>query len=52
MKFIYAVIDIRDDEICWSGTKKDCKWWLSMTDPDNKQYYKIIKMEKMTKLGH
>lgn len=45
MKFIYVVIDIRNEEIYYNGTKKDCKWWLSMTDPDNRPYYKIVKMK-------
>lgn len=44
-KQTYVAIDIRDNEICWNGTKKDCKWWLSMTDPDNRPYYKIRKEE-------
>lgn len=41
MNFIYVVIDIRDNKICWNGTKEDCEWWLSMTDPDNRPYYKL-----------
>lgn len=39
---LYLVIDIRYDEIVWHGTKKDCKWWVSKTNPYNRKFYKII----------
>lgn len=39
---LYLVIDIRYDEIVWYGTKKDCKWWVSKTNPYNRKFYKII----------
>ena len=40
---MFYVIDIRDDDIRWFGTKKECKEWISMTNPMNRQYYKLAK---------
>lgn len=39
---LYIVIDIRNDRLMWYGTKKDCKWWISKSNPYNKQFYKIF----------
>lgn len=41
---MYAVIDIRDFDVVWNGSKKDCKWWISKTNPYNRKFYKIIKL--------
>ena len=43
---MFVVIDIRDGDICWNGTKKDCLEWISMTNPMNRQHYKIIKVKR------
>lgn len=40
---LYIIIDIRNDRLMWYGTKKDCKWWISKSNPYNKQFYKIFR---------
>ena len=41
---MFIVIDVRNNDIKWNGTKSDCKWWISMTDPLNRKYYKLAKL--------
>lgn len=50
---MFVVIDTRDDDIRWSGTKKDCEWWISHSNPMNRKYYEIVKVkEKDQKHGN
>lgn len=44
---LYFVIDIRDNEIKWHGSKKDCKWWISHTNPYNRHFYKISEAKEL-----
>lgn len=45
---LYLVIDIRNNDVKWNGSKKDCKWWISKTNPYNRKFYKIIKAEVLS----
>ena len=38
---LYLVIDTRDNDIMWHGSRKDCKDWLNHADPLNRPYYVI-----------
>ena len=43
---MYVVIDIRNYSILWNGSKKDCKKYLSMTNPRNRRFYLLAKVNK------
>lgn len=47
---MFVVIDTRDGDIRWNGTKKDCKWWISMTNHMNRKYYKLAKLNEKGEL--
>lgn len=40
------VVDIRDWDVCWSGTKKECREWISMSSPRNKPYYRLARINE------
>ena len=46
-EILYVVIDIRNDEVVWYGTKKDCKWWISHSNPYNRQFHKIFEAKEL-----
>ena len=41
---MFAVIDIRDGSIRWSGTEKECRQWIENVNPINVWHYEIIKL--------
>lgn len=40
-EILYVVIDIRNNETVWYGSKEDCKWWVSDSKPYNRKFYII-----------
>ena len=46
MSNLYIVIDNRDSDVVWQGTKKDCKNWIKMTNPLNRRFYTLVKIEE------
>ncbi len=47
---IFYVIDIRDRTIPHFGTEEKCRKWLNFANPNDRQYYKLAKLNKEGKI--